>query len=403
MDLPALDRRTAREIIDKLKSGTTPLDAVRYLDVGRDRWYKGMKYYMAGAADGESKVRFIKGNYGDGKTHLMGMARRFALDDNFVVSYASAENMKLDKFEEVYKRIVRELETSAGPGGLEAVLRRWKEGVSSDAAAQLRDVVALDLNFRLALEGYLKAQEPSQEDQIIQWLLGEPTKLHDLGINRQMQPGDSRDVMRSLSVFLRHIGFSGLVVLLDELDRIQNLTSRQRQNCYQVLRELMDNTDGQGGMQGVLFYCAAPPEMFTADRGFSEYDALRTRLNSALNSLAGSKGVDYRGTIIDLERTPLLPDDYYQMAFQIREVHAKALSWDAAATIPDEELRRDVDQILDEAVVYNTSPRLVATSIATKIDLAQQGELVPVVAIVQKSAELAQQAREESSHKKYED
>lgn len=403
-DLATLDRKTAREIINSLKGGTTPLDAVGYLDVGRDRWYRGMEYYFEGATDGESKVRFIKGYYGDGKTHLMGMARRFALARNFVVSYASVEDMRLDKFEEVYKRIVRQLETKQGPGGLEAVLRRWKKSASSEAAFALRSLDALDLNFRLAVEGYLMANDPSQEDVIVQWLIGEPVQLRELGINHQLKGADSRDMMRSLSAFLRHIGFAGLVVLLDELDRIQNLTARQRQNCYQVLRELMDNTDGQGGMQGTLFYCAAPPEMFVSDRGFSEYDALRTRMQSALQGAISRQGVDYRGTIIDLEKTPLTPDDFYKMAQQVRAIHAIALNWDAPAAISDEKLRENVGLILGEAGLYSMSmPRLVATSVATMIDLAEQGEPFDVSEILEQSARKVEEARQVSSQKKYED
>jgi len=403
-DLTKLDRKTARAIIDSLKSGTTPLEAAGYLDVGRDRWYRGMDYYFDGAAEGESKVRFIKGYYGDGKTHLMGMARRHALGRNFAVSYASADDLRLDKFEEVYKRIARQVETPDGPGGIEAVLRRWKAGASEGAAARLRGVATLDLNFRLALEGYLLAKSPAEEDQIVQWLLGEPVQLRHLNINRKLQAGDSRDMMRSLSVFIRHIGFSGLLVLLDELDRIQNLTARARQNCYQVLRELMDNTDGQGGMQGTLFYCAAPPEMFTSDRGFNEYDALRTRMKTAAGGGSDQSGVDYRGTIIDLERTPLTTEDYYEMARQVRDIHALALGWDARTAVPDEKLNMIVDRIIGEARAYSMSqPRLVATNIAVIIDLAEQGQDYDVGAVVKQSAKRLEESREEATHKKYED
>ena len=398
------DPMTARQIIDQLKSGTTPLDAAFYLDVGRERWYKGMQYYFEGAEYGESKVRFIRGRYGDGKTHLMAMARHFALRRGFAVSYASAEDTRLDKIEELYKKVCRNLQTQEVTGGLEFLLRSWKEGIGHETEQEcerLRSAAGLDINFRIVVESYLRGQDPKRCDQLVLWLLGEPIKLPELDIRRHLKPGDSRDMMRSLSVFLRLVGCRGLLILLDELDRIQYLSKRSRENCYQVLRELMDNTDGHGGMQGTLFYCAAPVEMFTSPNGFQEYDALWSRLEPALQADQANR-IDYRATIINLDGTPLDSAGLLALATKVRDIHSRGFSWDAAAAMPESKLQEIVDRTINQES-YISKPRLLATAIATIADIEQQGQSYDIDTELNRSHFIAEQARIQRHHRKYEE
>jgi hypothetical protein len=186
MSTQPISRATAREIMNQLKSGTTPMDAATYLDGGRDRWYHGMHNYFESAEDGESKVRFIRGSYGDGKTHLMHMVRHFALECGFAVSYTSAEETRLDKIDEIYKAIVKNLVITQIQSGLEFLLRDWrgKVGTNIDLEAQrLRSTPGLDINFRLTVEAYLLEEDGQYHDRIVQWLYGEPIKLPEIGIN----------------------------------------------------------------------------------------------------------------------------------------------------------------------------------------------------------------------------
>ncbi len=408
MEEEQINRSIARQIIDNIKSGTTPLDTARYIDVGRERWYRGMKYYFDGAADSSaSKVRFIRGRYGDGKTHLMDMAQYLALQRGFVVSYASAEDTRLDKIEEVYQRIVKNLRTANSRGGINYLLNTWKKHVEhpEKESDRLRAVEELDINFRIAVESYLFEDDPTRQDEIIQWLMGEPLKLPEYSIKRTLRAANSRDMLRSLSIFIRLIGYPGLLILLDELDRIQNQRDRVRQNCYQVLRELIDNADGQGGMRGTLVYCAAPSEMFTSDRGFREYDALNSRLEPALQAsdlVTKIGGVDYRGTIINLEDTPLSPEDYFNMATKVRDIHAIALEWDAHAALPDDLLKEIVDSIIQSQRNIST-PRLVTTTVAVIAELAEQGQRIDVESSINEAQDISEQARAKRHRQKYED
>ena len=74
------------------KSGTSPLEAVEYLNVGREVWHEGTTWYLDDFVDGgRSAVRFVQGVYGEGKTHFLYLTAKAALDRNYVVSYVTAD------------------------------------------------------------------------------------------------------------------------------------------------------------------------------------------------------------------------------------------------------------------------------------------------------------------------
>ncbi len=90
--MPTLSQIAARDMIAHLKAGTTPLDLVRYINVGNERWYEGCRYHFEQVEQSaDSRVRFIRGFVGDGKTHVLGMLRLMALERQWAVGYVSAE------------------------------------------------------------------------------------------------------------------------------------------------------------------------------------------------------------------------------------------------------------------------------------------------------------------------
>jgi len=70
----------ARAIIEALRKGSVPMEYVPFFTVGRQNWLKfiedDLDHYIA---EGGAKVRFINGDYGDGKTHFMSVVRHMAM------------------------------------------------------------------------------------------------------------------------------------------------------------------------------------------------------------------------------------------------------------------------------------------------------------------------------------
>jgi hypothetical protein len=216
--------------------------------------------------------------------------------------------------------------------------------------------------------------------EIPAWLEGQDVDVSRYGIKKKLNQDVSRDVLRGVSSLARGSGISGVLVLLDEAERILGNTRTIRKKSYGVIRDLLDNADDQGGMPSSMFYIAATPDMFSKPEGFAEYDALRSRLASSQKFSVGNL-VDWRGVIVDLTKTPLKHESLVKVAHKIRDVHALAQGWDPSTRVPDSLLESIVGRI--EAGVFQVSKmRMLASSVATLIDAAEQNpdvDLLPLL------------------------
>ena len=101
----------AKKMIRQLAAGTTPLEGVRQLNVGRERYFNEITRLLDDITEGGgASIRFLNADYGYGKTHFIGMINAEALDHNWVTSYiklSEAEGVRLDKFEQLYSAILR--------------------------------------------------------------------------------------------------------------------------------------------------------------------------------------------------------------------------------------------------------------------------------------------------------
>ena len=101
----------ARAIIEELRKGSVPVDYVPFFTVGRENWLTfiedDLDKYIA---EGGAKVRFLSGDYGDGKTHFMSVIRHISLQKGFAVSFVVlTRETPIHKFEAVYQAIVKQL------------------------------------------------------------------------------------------------------------------------------------------------------------------------------------------------------------------------------------------------------------------------------------------------------
>ena len=117
---------TAR-IIEHLRRGSVPVDQVTYFTVGRERWLSIIEDDLTNyIAAGGAKVRFLNGDYGDGKTHFLSVIQHLVQQAGFAVSFVVlTREVPLHKFELVYREIVSRLSTVAGTTGLRGLLTHW--------------------------------------------------------------------------------------------------------------------------------------------------------------------------------------------------------------------------------------------------------------------------------------
>ena len=87
-DIAQLKPFQARAIIESLRKGLVPTEYVAFFTVGRQNWLRFVEEDLDGfIAEGGGKVRFINGDYGDGKTHFMSVIRQLALQKQFASSF----------------------------------------------------------------------------------------------------------------------------------------------------------------------------------------------------------------------------------------------------------------------------------------------------------------------------
>jgi hypothetical protein len=411
----ALNQKSARELILHLKAGTTPLDMVRYINVGNELWYRGCEQLFTQVEQsGDSLVRFINGYYGDGKTHFLGMLRGMAFDRKWAVGYVSAETTPFSRYDLVLAQLVKNMVLPDTLPTLDWLPRPQKGGERLFGAFFTRHYIAVtggtsrdglnsfgvheDMGARVnaslnslrmhdalgkAAREFVKAalsQDAVGLREIPAWLEGQEVDVTRFGIKKKLSQDVARDVLRGISLLAKGAGIAGVLVLLDEAERILGNTRSVRRKSYGVIRDLLDNADDQGGMPTSMFYIAATPDMFSKAEGFAEYDALRSRLASSQRfSVPGL--VDTRGVVVDLTKTPLNHKDLVQVARKIRDVHALAEGWDPSERFSDAVIESIVSRI--EAGVFQVSKmRMLASSVATLIDIAEQNPALEVAPIL---------------------
>lgn len=404
--MTTVDTQTARGIINTLKAGTSPIDHVEHLNVGNERWYSEAGDYFTDLQNsGDSLVRFIKGYYGDGKTHFLGMLRAIAFGKNWMVSYVTAEKTPLNRFDSVYSEVMKNMTLPPNAEVLDWVVSREVRGpraplgatfskicreayrpgdisvLKKPSAVEFLKAKAAELAYGESMEesvgkavrGYTDAilgQNMARVQDVASWLQGEQIKIPELGITRPISRLMSRDAMRSISLIARRGGIGGILVLFDEAERIMKQSKPVRTSSYGIIRDLLDNADQQGGMQSSIMYIAATPEMFTDEKGFVENDALRSRLEVA-GRFAMSEYTDYRSVIVDLAKTPLTHDLLVQLAGRIRIMHAKARNWKPEEKLTDEAIEETV-RLVEQGIFQISKPRMLAASVATLLDIIEQ-------------------------------
>jgi hypothetical protein len=345
----------ALQIINRLKSGGNVVVGAHLFSVGRQEWLKGAEQVLKDLeTTGDAFVRFIRGDYGVGKTNFAARILHQALERGWAVSYVEiGESAPMHDFGVVLASIMANLRTPAdlplllagvrvGAGGIGGILDEFYSRVKdslglrsgADIPATFQSEMLsradsmlmkeqIDGDFRAAIRAYLFARlnnAPEDQENLISWFKGGPALRH-LRILKPISKSNAKVHLRHFTSLVVALGYSGTVVLLDELERIMEDTPARRRKAYGILRELIDNVDGIGGMRRACLYCAAPPSQFESQKGFIEYEALASRI---ADLPSGGGPPDYAGTVIDLDKTPLGPNEVLDLLKKLRSIHAIA-------------------------------------------------------------------------------
>ena len=400
-------------IIRALKSGLVPARGIDRIAVGRNAEIQQVQRDLEFAQNGGAWVMLFSGDYGVGKTFLCSLTREAAWQRGFVVSVVNLwRDVPFHKFEVIYHQILDGMRTNhfGDVPALEFIIQEWlfnlekevqrdkglnplnpehrvevSELVSHRINDHLAKVRIYDTSFANALRGYYFASQEGNETvatTAIGWLKGEqniPAHLRqEFNIRGTVSRENALSFLQAAAALVVSIGYSGLIILLDEAELIRGITRIDNRNAaFQNIRLLMDKT-AQGDFQHCGFLFAGTDDLFNDDLpGIPSYQALHDRLKPSRAQVRNSQGGDARQPLIHLEGFD--KERLLEVAIKVREVHSVAYGWQQEERLTNAWLQYLVeDTAMRFGTKFKTVPRGFLKILFDLLDeLEQHPQLVP--------------------------
>ncbi|HCH24036.1 MAG TPA: ATP-binding protein [Oceanospirillaceae bacterium] len=344
--MPALNPRQCDQIIKSLRSGVAPAEHIDLIQVGRIGEKATLDKDVLHIAQGGSCVRFVTGEYGSGKTFIGEMLRQEGIKSGLVVaSSALAPDKRLQarggETRNLYSALVRSFSTKARGQGSALVNIVERFILSTLRDADLEDIAAEDkigqrlrqfeelaggFDFIRVIQHYWRGLDQNSEtikSEALRWLRGEyPTLTDAKQVLDVRSIVDYRNFFASLKMlceFVQLAGYQGLLICLDEMVALHELTNKQaRINNFNEILNIV-NECLQGQVRGMGFVFLGTPE-FVEDgkRGLYSLPALKSRL--APNVLAKGGLQDVSGPVIAL--LPLQEMEMDELLQKLRHLYA---------------------------------------------------------------------------------
>lgn len=328
------------EILDALRRGTVPQRSLDTFAVGLEGFETALDDELDRVAAGAGVFKAIRGEYGSGKTFFARWLQERSKKKGFVVSEVqiSETETPLHRLETVYRRLMERLSTTEqAQGALRSVLDAWfyaldedllAEGGTErpDAAALLERSTALMEKrlaivqqqapaFAAALRAYRRAAAQGEReiaDGLLAWLSAQP----NVGAKAKRFAGLKDDVdhfgalsfLQGLLIILRDSGFSGLLVVLDEVETLQRVRGDIREKSLNALRQLADEIDS-GRFPGLYLLITGTPAFYDGPQGVQRLAPLAQRLNVDFQTEArfdNPRAVQVRLSAFNLEKLELV-------------------------------------------------------------------------------------------------
>lgn len=301
------------------------------------------KYLQEYIRDGGSKIKFVTGRAGSGKTHFLRLMMSIAREENYKTVWFSAKDVWMHDFKEIYVEIFHQCDIMKClkavslhliqemgfdyrdiPEGMKFIdyLSQNGEGdamTKREIRAQLRqlflDNPMMDNNFALACSmltgsilGYPILEEQNQE-LLLAWLEGDRSvKLSQLRAMdfypSRITKYNARHMLRSLAELVRMGDASGLFIAIDNMEILisrssletVHYTKMKREDTYESIRQLIDDIDS---MKNIMFVYAFDRELIDNENaGLKSYQALWMRIQ---NEIVGERFNRFTD-MVDLDR-----------------------------------------------------------------------------------------------------
>src|SRR5436305_4468442 len=305
-----ISRERRRDIIAALRKGTVPQRGLDFLAVGLGRFEPVIAGELTDVAQGGSVFKAVRGDYGCGKTFFGRWVQEYAKKKGFATAEVqiSETETPLHRLETVYRRAMEQLSTAdCFLGAFRSIIDGWFYGLEEDVLAEgnidpsddaalarradelleqrLVEITRATPQFAAALRTYRAAQRQNDHataEGLAGWLAGQPHVAASIkrkaGIKGDVDHFAALSFLRGLLLILKDSGYSGLVLVLDEIETLQRVRGDVREKGLNALRQLIDDIDG-GRFPNLYLLITGTPAFYDGPQGVRRLEPLAQRLN----------------------------------------------------------------------------------------------------------------------------
>jgi adenosylhomocysteinase len=299
-------RHESLNIINALRRGTVPAAGLERIVVGLDVEEGVISRQLDFVADGGGDLKFIRGDFGSGKTFFVARALEIAGRKGFATAHIFVSpTSPLSKPKVLYQQICANLKTSEAEHALKTIVDNWifaleerlissgrmgegdaglEEAAEKEIEATLAGISETSTGLAAALRMYYRANNAGDfpiSQAAIGWIAAEPTIGRDFkqkaGIKGEVDDTTAFPFLLGLVEIIHGAGYSGLAIAIDELETTQALQRNQRERSYQTLARIIDSLDA-GRMPHCYFLFTGTPSFFDSSRGIRSVTPLYDRI-----------------------------------------------------------------------------------------------------------------------------
>ncbi|HVP95413.1 MAG TPA: BREX system ATP-binding protein BrxD [Methanoregulaceae archaeon] len=300
-------KRESLNIINALRRGTVPAGGLERIAVGLDVEEEVIATQLDYVASGGGDLKFIRGDYGSGKTFLVARSLEIARDKGFATAHVViSPSSPLHKIKGIYQQICSTLQTKEDEHAVKPIIDNWlfsieerilqlageqlgEQGLEAatekEIEAALAGISELNSSLAAALRTYYRANNAGDfqlAQSAVGWISAEP----NIGRDFKQKAAIRGDIDETVAfVFLEGLvkmivggGYRGLAVAIDEAEITQSLPRATREKGYAMIRQIVDALDG-GAMPHCYFLVTGTPSLFEGPRGFRSLPALFDRIS----------------------------------------------------------------------------------------------------------------------------
>jgi hypothetical protein len=303
------------DIVSALRRGTVPSSGLDALAVGIGSFASTLDDELESVSAGRGGFKAVRGEYGTGKTFFGRWVQERARARGFAATEVQINETEtpLHRLETVYRRLVEHLGTAdTASGAFRGVIDGWfyalEQDVLADASVDASDAEGLLLRtnalmearlgaisktapaFSAVLRTYrlaLAAGDGMLADGLISWLSGQPNVAASVkraaGIKGDVDHFGATNFLVGLLTILRDSGFSGLVMVLDEVETLQRMRTDTREKGLNALRQWIDEIDA-GRYPGLYLVITGTSAFYDGPQGVQRLAPLAQRLHVDLGT-----------------------------------------------------------------------------------------------------------------------